>query len=251
MGAPSAMTEAPSGRRRFKPGLWATVCTAATLVILIALGTWQVQRLYWKQGQIAERQSRSTVPAVSLPREIDDPAGLEFHRVALTGHFLHDRELYLSGRTVKRQVGFHVVTPMVLTDGRGVLVDRGWVPDRHKDPSTRAKGQIAGQVTLEALVRQGGWKAAALFRPDNQPGDNLWLWVDPPAMAARAGLGNPVTAIYLEAGPAANPGGLPIGGQTRLELRNDHLQYAITWYALAVALVVIYVLFQLRREGEA
>lgn len=236
-------------RRRFRPALWPTLFTVPALAVLFGLGTWQLDRLDWKQGQIAARQARSTAPAIFLPREIADPQALEFRRVRLAGRFLHEAEMYLTGRTFRRQVGVHVVTPMVLADGRGLLVDRGWVPMARKDPASRAEGQAEAPVVVEALLRTGGWTGSAMFRPDNRPEDNTWFWVDPEAMAAWAGLENPVTAVYAAAGPAENPGGLPVGGQTRVTLRNDHLQYAITWYALAVALVVIYGLYHWRREG--
>jgi surfeit locus 1 family protein len=65
-------------------------------------------------------------------------------------------------------------------------------------------------------------------------------------MAAVAGLDR-VRPYYVEAGPAANPGGLPVGGQTRVSLPNDHLQYAITWYLFAVSLVVIYFIYHYRK----
>lgn len=238
-----------TGRRRFRPGLWATVCTVLALAVLLGLGTWQVERLAWKEAMIAERQGRSTAAPMALPAEIAEAVALEFRPVRVTGRFLHDRELYLASRSYKRQVGLHVVTPMVLDDGRGLLVDRGWVPMDRRDPETRTAGQLGGTVTLEGLLRSGGWKGSAMFRPDNDPDENVWLWPDLPAMAAAARLEAPVTALYLEASPAENPGGLPRGGQTPINLRNDHLQYAITWYALAVVLLVIYVIFHTRRGG--
>ena len=240
------MTER-AGRRRFRPALRPTLFTLPVLAALIALGTWQLHRLDWKQGQIAEREARSAAPAIALPRDLADPRALEFRRVRLAGRFLHEAEMYLNGRTYKGQVGVHVVTPMVLSDGRGLLVDRGWVPMTRKDPASRADGQLQGPVALEALLRTGGWKGSAAFRPDNRPADNTWFWVDPEAMAAWAGLENPVTTLYAAAGPAENPGGLPKGGQTRITLRNDHLQYALTWYALAVVLAGIYLAYHLRR----
>jgi surfeit locus 1 family protein len=243
------MTDKVGGRRRFRPAFWPTLFTLPVLAALIGLGTWQVQRLHWKEAQIAERQARSSAPAIDLPREFADPQALEFRRVALTGRFLHDREMYLSGRTHKGQVGVHVVTPLVLADGRGLLVDRGWVPMARKDPASRPDGQVAGVVTLEALLRTGGWKGSRTFRPGKRPDENLWFWIDPEAMAAWAGLENPVTALYAAVGAAETPGGLPIGGRSRVTLRNDHLQYALTWYALAVALVVIYVAYHRRRGG--
>ena len=83
------------------------------------------------------------------------------------------------------------------------------------------------------------------FTPDNQPDENVWYWVQLDAMAARAGV--PPLPFYVEAGPAANPGGLPIGGRPVVELANNHLQYAITWYGLAAGLLAVYVFY---RRGE-
>jgi surfeit locus 1 family protein len=239
--------------RRFRPTLWPTLFTVPVLAALVALGSWQVQRLHWKEALIAERQARSTVPSMALPDVIDRPDDLEFRAVRVQGTFHHDRELYLAARTRESVVGLHVVTPMTLEDGRALLIDRGWVPDSRRDPATRPEGQLSGVVALEGLVRTGGWKGPGFMKPDNLPAENLWFWVDPPAMAAAAGLPGAVAEVYLDAGPAENPGGLPIGGQTRINLQNDHLQYAITWFSLAIALLVIYAVYHLRDapDGDA
>ena len=219
--------------------------------MLAGLGTWQLQRLDWKTDLIAERQARSQGPAIALPRVIEDPAALEYTLVEVTGTFLHDKEMHLGARTRRGNVGFDVVTPMRLDDGRDLLVDRGWVPLEKRGPANRPQGQIEGSVTLQGLVRTGGWKGYDFVRPENTPEEDFYFWLDLPVMAARAGLENPVTEVYLAAGPEPNPGGFPIGGQTRIEIPNDHLQYAITWYALALALAVIYFLFHYRRWDEA
>lgn len=88
--------------------------------------------------------------------------------------------------------------------------------------------------------------------PDNRPRDGVWHYVDVVAMAARARIAG-AAPFYIVAGPAPNPGGYPIGAETRLTMRNDHLQYVLTWYALAAALVVIYLLYHRRRriDGKA
>ena len=233
------------GQRRFRPRFWPSVVTLAMLAALLGLGTWQLQRLAWKEALIAEMQARTAAAPMPLPRDLGDPA-LAYRRVVLRGAFLHEGELYLGARTHKGKAGFHVVTPLRLEDGRTVLVDRGWVPPERKAPASRAEGQAPGMLSLEGVIRRGGWGGMEAFRPENQPGDKLWLWLDLPAMAARAGLSDAVTAVYVAAGPAANPGGYPIGGQTRVDLANNHLQYAITWYTLAAALIVIYLLHQSR-----
>jgi len=213
------------------------------------MGTWQLERLEWKQALIAEMQVRGATAPVRLPGDLSDPA-LEYTPVRLHGRFLHGKELYVSSRTHKGKVGLHIVTPLRLDDGRTILVNRGWVPPAKKDPVARAAGQLKGPVMVEGVIRQGGWGGSAMFRPANQPDDNLWLWMDLPAMAARAGLEDAETRIYVASGPAPNPGGFPLGGDTHPALVNHHLQYAITWYALAAILLVIYLLHQSRPPAK-
>ena len=236
--------------RRFRPHLWPTLITLFGLAVLLALGTWQVQRLYWKEALIAAREARARKAPIALPAEIAAPGALEFRPVRLDGRFRHDRELYLAARVRRGRTGLHVITPLVLDDGRAVLVDRGWVPPGRKAPATRAEGQIKGPVSVLGHLRPGGWNGAELFRPDNRRDRNAWLWMDLPAMAAAAGVERTVTEIYAVAGSTANPGGLPIGREFEAKLRNNHLQYAAIWYTLALALMVIYFLHQSQAVDE-
>jgi surfeit locus 1 family protein len=226
--------------------LWATVAAVAGVLVLVGLGTWQVERRAWKAGLIAARQAAFDAPAVPLPDPLPDPAALEFHRVWVEGRFDHTHELHLTSRFYRDQAGYQIVTPLRLADGGAVLVNRGWVPLANKDPATRAAGEVPGTVRVEGVVRLSGGKGA--FTPDNEPGPNLWFYPDLAQMAAAAGLER-VRPVFVEAGPAPNPGGLPIGGQTALDLPNDHLQYAITWYSLALALAVIYGLYARRHAS--
>ncbi len=175
-----------------------------------------------------------------LPAALPDPAALEFHRVWVEGRFDHAHEMHLTSRFYRDKAGYQVVTPLIRADGSAVLVNRGFVPLANKDPATRAAGQVAGAVRVEGVVRLSA--APGAFTPANEPGANLWFYPDVAQMAAAASLSG-VRPVFVEAGPEPNPGGLPIGGQTALDLPNDHLQYAITWYSLALALAVIYGLF--------
>ncbi len=231
--------------RRFKPSWGMTLAAIPAMGVLLALGTWQMDRMRWKEALIQERAQRLAAPPVNLPAQVAAPEALEYRRVQAVGRFLNDRELYLAGRSSRGQNGYHVVTPLQRADGSAVLVNRGWVPLDRKLPQSRDQGLVAGQVTVQGLARvpqPPGW-----FTPANQVEGNFWFYVDIPAMARAAGLTN-VLPVYIEAGSAPNPGGLPIGGQPQATLPNNHLQYAITWYALAVALGVIYVLRSLKQE---
>jgi surfeit locus 1 family protein len=244
--------------RRFRPTFWATFWAMLGVSLMLGLGVWQIDRLGTKQDMIAEREARPALEALDASEllAIEDAAPFEFRRVQLTGRFLHDREMLLLARSMNRNVGFHVVAPFVLETGEEVLVNRGWIPPERENPADRAEGQIEGTVTIEALVRRPG--TPHWLVPDNVPpagptggdaaGGGEWYWMELPAMRAAAGLAPGGPPLYLEATESDVPGGFPIGGQTRLELRNDHLQYAITWFLLGGALAVIWFLFHWRRE---
>ncbi len=238
------------GKRRFRPTFWATVATIPALIILLGLGTWQVQRLEWKREQIELRQERANAPAVAIAEVLDAPEEKEFFHAEATGRFHHDKELHLAARSLNGNVGMHILTPFEMADGRFLLVNRGWVPSDRRDPATRSEGQLEGEVTVGGLLRLGGWKGYNFVKPDNDPAKNFWFYVDFEAMTAASGLENVIATAYLDAGPAENPGGFPIGGQTRIILRNDHFQYALTWYAMALILVVVYFVYHYRPEEE-
>jgi surfeit locus 1 family protein len=237
---------------KFRPTLWPTLFTLPVLIVLVGLGIWQLERLQWKEQLIADRTARTTAAPVALPAAgaslgADEIAALDFRRAAATGMFLHDRELLLTARTMAGAVGYQIVTPLRLSDGGFLLVNRGWVPEDRKDPASRLEGQVAGSVEVDGVMRAPA--AQHWLQPDNEPAENVWFWADLPAMAAASGVSERVVPLFLEAGSAPNPGGYPIGGQTRINLPNDHLQYAITWFSLAAALAVIYVVYHRRREG--
>ncbi len=228
----------------FRPTLWPTLFTIPAVAALVALGVWQLERLSWKEELIGRLQARSTEAPVPLEGAGDDPSALEFRRVTVTGTFLHDKELFLLDRSREGRPGLHVLTPLRRPDGGVVLVDRGWIPFERRDPATRREGQVSGVVTVEGIVRLA--KGPGLFTPDNEPDKNLWFYVDPVAMAQAIGVDR-LPPYYVLSADRNVPGGWPRGGQWRIDLRNDHLQYAITWFALAAALIVIYIAYHRRR----
>lgn len=234
---------------RFRPTLWPTLFTIPAVLLMLGLGAWQLQRLQWKEGLIAERTERTSAPPIALPGPSDDVSYLEYHRVQVTGEFLHDKEIFLGARSLNGNAGYHLVTPLRLSGGRVLFVDRGWIPLDRKEAARRAAGQIPGEVQLSAVIRLNGTQNWLV--PDNRPDLDFFFWTDLPAMAKLKDLPGAETRFFLEAGPAKNPGGYPIGGQTRIDLPNDHLQYAITWFSLAGALIVIYILYHRRSADGA
>jgi surfeit locus 1 family protein len=124
------------------------------------------------------------------------------------------------------------------------MINRGFVPLDLRRAAHRKQGQVEGEVTITGLVRapeKRGW-----FVPDNDPAQNRWFVRDPAAMANANGLER-VAPFYVEADATPNPGGWPKGGQTRLTLPNNHLQYAITWFGIALTLVGVFGAWAARR----
>ena len=221
-----------------------SIFMAATLALLIGLGVWQLQRLEWKEGLIAKIEARTKAPPVSLDEAIKRAhAGedLSYLHVRAEGSFDHAKELHLYALS-DGEAGWHVITPLATGTGETVLVDRGFVPGDKKDPAARPEGQIAGPVTIVGLVRMP--QAQGTFDPENEPRANRWFWRDLDAMTAAAGLQKRQAAPFLlEAERGEVPGGWPRGGETRLAIRNDHLQYALTWFLMAFCLVVVYAVY--------
>ncbi|MDP6344918.1 MAG: SURF1 family protein [Alphaproteobacteria bacterium] len=228
-----------------RPSLWALAATLSGLLVLLALGGWQLQRLAWKRELIAKIEAGMSAPPIALPAGAAALAANDYRRVRLTGVFLHDREAHVGPRSRGGRPGVHVLTPLRLADERTVLVNRGWVPDDRRDPAARPGGQLAATVAVAGILRArllpGAWT------PDYDVGADMWFWYDVNDIARRRGLR--LLPAVLEAGPAGNPGGLPLGGVSRLDIRNDHLQYAITWFALAAGLLAVFVLAHRRGRG--
>ena len=234
----------------FRPLFWPTVTAVPLVLLCFALGVWQIRRLAWKEGLIAERHAAMTSRPVPVPRSAAAARGMQFHRVVVTGEFLNDKEIHLAATSPDGDPGFHVLTPLREQSGRIVFVNRGFVPQRLKDPRTRLEGEPAGTVRVIGLLRVAPKAKPNWFVPDNRPAENYWFWLDLKAMVRADKLADAVP-FYIDADATPNPGGWPRGGLTRLELPNHHLQYAITWFSLAVAMIVIYFVYHLRIPGSA
>jgi surfeit locus 1 family protein len=226
-------------------------------IILIGLGTWQVQRKAWKEGLIAELTERLSAAPIALPSAKDwsslDPASAEYSRVTFSAQFDNAAEALVYGassafRPDVTGLGYWVFTPARLADGSTVIVNRGFIPDDKKDPKTREAGQIAGSITIVGALR---WPDPRhWFTPNDDPAHNLWLSRDPQSIAAAKSLGA-VAPFFVEQESPVPPGGIPKPGQLVVSLPDNHLQYAITWYGLAGALVGVFVVWAFKSRRRA
>ncbi len=225
----------------FRPMIWLTLLAVPALVVLVMLGNWQMDRLAWKEALLERIERGMNAAPQPLPDaalwEGVDTESLAYSPVVVRGTFRHREEMHVYLPSLEGQAGYHVVTPFNLANGGTLLIDRGFVPREAKDPATRPEGQVEGEVTVTGILVEP--EGANAFTPEPDLAANTWYHRDLGAMAETAGLSR-VFPLMLDAGPEPNPGGLPVGGQTRLELRNPHLGYAMTWYGLAVTLVGVW-----------
>ena len=170
-------------------------------------------------------------PAPALWPEVD-AARDEYLHVAAHGRFL-DRDDTLVQAVTELGAGFWVLAPFRTADGFTLLVNRGFVPQDRRDPASRAAGRIAGDTTVTGLLRVS--EPGGAFLRSNDPAADRWYSRDVAAIAAKRGLGT-VAPYFLDADGTPNAGGLPVGGLTVIAFPNNHLVYAITWYALAAML---------------
>lgn len=222
------------GRR---PVWWLPVGAGFVFLVLIALGTWQVQRLAWKEELIARIDARIHAAPVPLQTVLNaQSAGedIEYRPVKLRGRFDHAREQYFLA-THRGASGWHVYTPLETDAGDWIFVNRGFVPYDRRDPALRPEGQIEDIVEITGLARSAPGEKPSIIVPDNDPEGRTYYWKDLSAMRVSAGLPE-VLPLFVDADDAPNPGRLPEGGVTLVSLPNNHLQYAVTWYGLALAL---------------
>ena len=243
--------------RRLRAGLAIpAVFALVAFLTFLALGTWQIQRKAWKEALIYTLQQRLFAPPTDLPpREWWarlDPTSDEFRHVKFSAAFLSEQEalVYAGGSALRSDVsgpGYWVLAPARLADGGLVVVNRGFVPEGRQEPVTRSGDQVTGIVDMVGVMRWPQPRGA--FSPNDEPKRNLWFVRDPVAIASAKGWGE-VAPFFVELESPQPPSGLPRAGTLDVSLRNEHLQYAITWYGLAVVVVVMFA-FWLRSRNQS
>jgi surfeit locus 1 family protein len=225
---------------------------------LVGLGNWQLDRKTWKEGLIDTLGRRLAAAPSDLPPP-QSWSGLtaaedEFRRVRFAAEVLPNEEalVFTSGSAFRPDVsgsGYWVFAPARLAGGGLIVVDRGFVPEGRQDKATRAAGEVGGVIDMVGVMR---WpESPAWFTPQADPGHNLWFLRDPRAIAQAKSWGE-VAPFFIELESPQPPGGLPRPGPLKADLPDDHLQYAMTWFGLAIVLAVCFA-FWLRsrwREGE-
>jgi surfeit locus 1 family protein len=223
----------------------ATIFTALTIAILVALGVWQLNRKVWKEDLIDTLNIRLAQSPEKLPpsenwRDLTQ-ANDEFRPVTSLVEFLPDSEafVYTAGSTFRPDVqgaGYWVFAPARLIDGSIVVVNRGFIPFDRKDLISRANG-TSGVVQITGVMR---WpERQSLFMLSDDPKSNVWYARNLRTMAMAKHWGT-MAPFYIDQESPIPPGGWPKPGKLQVILPNNHLQYAMTWFGLALALAGVY-----------
>ncbi len=236
-----------------------TLICLPVFTFLLSLGNWQMERLTWKKSLIEVIEARLAAPLQNIPESGEwknlSSDDYVYQPVFLKGVFDHQAEQFWFVHHEKFGPGYQVITPFVIGGERIVMVNRGYIPASQQAPVTRQDGQISGEVRLEGLMVWPGERN--IFEPPNEPDNNLWFVKDINAMAKNAGYEDnswliaPFFVDSLETPENVYPVQAPIGGQTRVNLPNRHLEYVVTWYGLALALVIVYVQWLIKQTNRA
>ncbi len=239
--------------RAIKTSPWFSLFTLGCILLFLALGFWQVERLRWKENLITAIQKKTAQPALSL-EDFGDlryvASDEDFTPVQVRAKFLHEHTIYLAAKYFRGQSGYHVITPAIPKGyNQAILINRGWVPDKKKDPATRPGTEPEGINLISGVFRLGEKKA--WFMPDNTAKNQVWLWLDLPGMVDYLNTQQlPVKVLPIliqQTGEEQNSTQLPVPLPVHFTFRNDHLEYAITWFSLAIVTIVMYVLFMRKK----
>ncbi len=212
----------------------------ASFVTLIFLGTWQIQRLEWKNeiinklnAEYAKNPSDNIFTFQELQQIPEDELDIRYGNIK--GEFIYDKEILMGPHAHKKEISYKVITPMKLTNNNYIFVQRGWLKQTDKDKLTEAQNRPKGIISLTAIFRTPEWNS---FTPNNSPENNIWMKLDIDEIAQAKEIQSiaPVIA-YTE--KSSKDFGLIQIETTKQYPRNNHKQYALFWYGMALILFII------------
>ena len=224
------------------PGLGAAITVLVCVAILVGLGVWQLQRLKWKEGLLAHIAALQSAPARPLADALKAGGDLDFTRVSFEcPNLLSSPRARVYG-VQDGEIAYRQMVACLVPGGAGsVLVDIGYEACVDKAPTAPFSGPLIG------ILRKPD--ARTFVTPPDQPANKLWYWRDLKSMAQTLGAGPPIPVfLALEQGPQPPTGCKLARSAIPANIPNRHLEYALTWFGLAAALVGVYLAMLLRRR---
>jgi len=232
-----------------RPHLLPTLAAIVAIVVCIAAGNWQRERLHAKEAlraQLDRAAAQDPVPLSSLADDADWPA-LRYLPVIATGEFVATRQILVDNRVHAGRAGYEVVTPLVLDDGRIVLVDRGWIAQRASRADIPAPPAPTGVVALRGRISIPSSRYLELRR--DPPAGVVWQHLDPARFAAATGV--KVLPVVVEATAAPVPDDGLIRERPPPDLGTDtHRIYMVQWYTFAALAAILWVWFNRPRPAR-
>lgn len=226
------------------------------IVVCVSLAFWQLRRLEQRKAVNARLEQRMNQPVVNLERLLgsaEAPDGpveqARYRTVRVEGTYDVDEQVVLQSRSFQGRSGNHLLTPLLLSSGEAVLVDRGWVPLPTDDGVLAESAPPAGPVRAEGVLlpsEQRGFLGIS----DPPPGKVTALpRIDVERLAGQVSY--PMYPLYLRLRDQdpANPGPLPEPVPIPPADEGPHLEYALQWFAFAATALVVY-LGLMRREAS-
>ena len=236
---------------------WVTLLVIAGMGVLVRLGVWQLDRLQQRREANAMLTAQLAAPPVALDLTIDDAAllALEDREVTATGRYDLMHQFVLRNQFLDDTVGLRLITPLVLADGRALLVDRGWLPESEEDPARWAAYDVPAAATVTGyLLTQEKPPRAGVESYDNSVANPttawFWLYID----AIQQQMPYELLPVVLRQLPANDTlaAALPRLVAREIDLsEGSHLSYAIQWFLFAVILAVVYLALVARQQKEA
>lgn len=218
--------------------LGATILTLIGLAMLCGLGAWQVKRLHWKQGLLAEIAAERAVDPMTRrlgPADFTD-ARNQFRRGYIEGEYLPDSTVAIGPRTHDGAAGYHIFSALRLADGGGtILVNRGWVPQAMKSFVT-----VAGPAKVAGSIRQP--EKPNPFVPENRPAQNEWYRIDVMQIADAFNRTDIYGVTFYAEREIPPVGDYPLAAATAPQLPNNHFAYAVFWFSMAAVMLAVYAL---------
>jgi surfeit locus 1 family protein len=243
--------------------LWVTAVTLVALAILLSLGAWQWNRKAWKEDVVATIAARlqakpldaGTFRALQCQpvAQVGLAKSCEYTAVRLTGTFDHSLERHVYTGIAKPPggggggQGYWIMTPFrVGATGEVVAVSRGFIPDRSMDLATREKTWVKSETTITGLIRDAEPRQS--FTNPNDAAKNTWYLRNPAEIfGSAAGVAITRPGLFIDQLAPTPANGLPVPTAGSVNIANRHLEYALTWWALAATLLGVFGAFAVGR----
>ena len=218
---------------------WGTILTLLGLMVLCGLGTWQLQRLAWKEGLINQIDAEYALDASKIDLQGALDGDVDMKRGYVSGAYMHEKSILIQPRTHEGTPGYHVVTPLRLDGGAVLFVNRGWIPIEAERSNDFKLEKSSGRIKVMGVLRRV--PKDNMFVPQNDPDNESWFRLDLTQISSMKGISEYHDYIlYAEEEGQKAVDAYPLSAATRLSLNNNHAQYAFFWFALALAMMGVY-----------